>query len=67
MKSTLEIPHVIWDHLRAEIKEGRIIDPLDPKEHPYIHSSRFGLIPKSTPGKWRLIVDMSSQDELREC
>ena len=62
MKSALDNPRMIQDYLRAEIKEGRIIGPLDPKEHPYIHLSRFGVIPKSMPGKWRLIVDMSSPD-----
>ena len=62
MKSALEKPQVIRDYLKAEIKEGRIIGPLDPKEHPYIHTSRLGVIPKSTPGKWRLIVDMSSPE-----
>ena len=25
-------------------------------------TSRFGIIPKSTPGKWRLIVDLSSPE-----
>ena len=62
MKSALDNPQVIREYLGAELKERRIIGPLDPKEHPYIHTSRFGVIPKSTPGKWRLIVDMSSPE-----
>ena len=59
MKSALDNPEVIRDYLHMELKEGRIVGPLDPEKHPDIHTSRFGVIPKSTPGKWRLIVDMS--------
>ena len=34
--------------------------PLDPAQHPKVHISRFGVIPKNhQPGKWRLIVDLS--------
>ena len=33
-----------------------------PKDHPYIHTSRFRVIQKSTPGKWRLIADTSSPE-----
>ena len=62
MRSALDNPQVIRDYLRTELKEGRIVGPLDPKECLYIHTSRFGVIPKSTPGKWRLIVDMSSPE-----
>ena len=32
------------------------------KSFPQVHTSRFGIIPKSTPGKWRLIVDLSSPE-----
>lgn len=46
----------------TELKEGRIIGPLDPEEYPFIHTNRFGVIPKSTPGKWRLIVNLSSPE-----
>ena len=27
-----------------------------------LHISRFGVVPKSTPGKWRLILDLSSPE-----
>ena len=60
MRSALENPHVIQDYLRTKCAAGRIIGPLDPSCHPHVHTSRFGVIPKSTPGKSRLIVDMSS-------
>ena len=62
MKSAGKNPQVIQDYLDTELKEGRIIGPLDPEEYPFIHTNRFGVIPKSTPGKWRLIVDLSSPE-----
>ena len=31
-------------------------------ELPQLHISQFRIIPKSTPGKWQLIVDMSSPE-----
>ena len=62
IKSALDNPQVIQDYLHMEVKEGRIVGPLDLKEHPILHTSRFGVILKSTPGKWRLIVDMSSPE-----
>ena len=33
--------------------------PLDPASYPFVHTSRFGVIPKGSSGKWRLIVHMS--------
>ena len=32
--------------------------PLNPKDWPDILTSPFGVIPKSTPGKWRLITTL---------
>ena len=64
MKSTLEDLHVISEYLRTECEAGRVIGPLYSSSYPqvHIHTSRFGVIPKSRPVKWRLIVDMSSQE-----
>ena len=43
----------------AELKAGRIIGPLE--KTPDMQISRFGVIPKQNqPGKWRLILDLSS-------
>ena len=36
--------------------------PLSPANCPFVHTSRLGVIPKNTSGKWRLIVDMSSPE-----
>lgn len=54
-------PEVVRAYLQEEVDLGRVIGPL-PKESSHgIHISPFGVIPKSgKPGKWRLIVDMSS-------
>ena len=52
--------------------EGRIIGPLALSDFPRIHKSHFGVIPKNSPGKWHLIVDLSApeghsiNDEIRE-
>ena len=62
MPSALEKPEVIRDYLAKECSEGRVLGPLDPSEFPYVHTSRFGVIPKGSSGKWRLIVDMSSPE-----
>ena len=50
---------VVRDYLAEECSEGRILGPLNPASFPFVHTSCFGVIPKSTPGKWRLMVDLS--------
>jgi len=55
MPSMNERPEVVDAYLVEECSQGRVGGPLDPA----MHLSRFGVIPKSTPGKWRLIVDIS--------
>jgi hypothetical protein len=50
----------VRDYLAQECVLGRILGSLNPQLYPQVHTSRFGIIPKSTPGKWRLIVDLSS-------
>ena len=62
MPSALEKPEVIREYLAKECSEGRVLGPLDPSEFPYVHTSRFGVIPKGSSEKWRLIVDMSSPE-----
>ena len=47
--------------------------PFERADCPLVQISKFGVIPKSTPGKWRLIVDLSSpegcsvNDGISEC
>ena len=51
---------VVSDYLLTECSAGRVIGPFpeNPNFNP-IQVNRFGVIPKGTPGKWRLIVDLS--------
>ena len=59
MPSARERPEVIDDYLAEECSKGRVLAPLSPALFPFVHTSRFRVIPKGTTGKWRLIVDMS--------
>ncbi len=62
MASALEHPEIVSEYLAKECSEGRVLGPLDPREFPYIQTSRFGVIPKGSTNKWRLIVDLSSPE-----
>ena len=62
MLSARDKPDIVREYLAKECSEGRVIGPLDPAQFPYVHTSRFGVIPKGISGKWRLIVDMSSPE-----
>ena len=62
MQSAMEHPEVIQDYLLSECREGRIVGPLPLRDFPQVQVSRFGIIPKGTFGKWRLILDLSSQE-----
>ena len=62
MHSVREHAQVVRDYLSNECAEGRILGPLSPPWSDEIHVSRFGVIPKGSSGKWRLIVDLSSPE-----
>ena len=52
---------VIDDYLANEISLHRVAGPFASPPFPNLHISSFGVIPKrGQPGKWRLIVDLSS-------
>lgn len=54
-------PVVIDQYLANETRLGRVAGPFDTPPLPNLHVSSFGVIPKKgQPGKWRLIVDLSS-------
>ena len=56
-------PSVIDDYLYTELVKGRVAGPFSSPPLPHLHISRFGVIPKKhQPGKWRLILDLSSPD-----
>ena len=61
MPSVREHPHIVEAHIAAEVGAGRLLGPLPGPLAGLCHSSPIGLIPKPhQPGKWRLIVDLSS-------
>ena len=60
MASAALHPQVVEEYLSKEWSAGRIVGPLPLQEFSFVQISPFGVIPKSTPGKWRLILDLSS-------
>lgn len=60
MRLTHEHAQVVRDYLAVECAAGRVLGPLSPDDFLWVHTSSFGVIPKKTPGKWRLIVDLSA-------
>ena len=62
MKSALENAGVVGQYLEEEARLGRIVGPIPLEWVPGgTQLSPIGVIPKSNqPGKWRLIVDLSS-------
>ena len=61
MKSAIDNPRPVQEYLDKELAAGRIIGPFDPQSVQGAQVSRFGVIPKSgQPGRWRLILDLSS-------
>ena len=59
--SAYEHPSVIDEYLATEVSSGRVAGPFASPPVPLLHVSSFGVIPKKgQPGKWRLIVDLSS-------
>lgn len=62
-QSALEHPEIVDEYLRNEVDLGRVAGPFSRPPIPNLHTSSFGVIPKSgQPGKWRLIVDLSSPE-----
>ena len=52
---------VIDDYLAHEVSRGRVPGPFRSPPFPNLHVSSFGVIPKvGQPGKWHLLVDLSS-------
>ena len=62
MKSVYENPQVISVYIESEIMKSRMVGSvIDADTANAIHTSPFGAIPKQhQPGKWRLIVNLSS-------
>ena len=61
MASAVANPQVIDNYLHTEVQLGRVAGPFLRPPFQSLHVSRFGAIPKhNQPGKWRLILDLSS-------
>ncbi len=61
MQSATVRPEVISSFLEAELHAGRVFGPVDLEFANTVQVNRFSLVPKGhQPGKWRLIVDLSS-------
>ena len=59
--SAAQHPSVVDQYLANEVSLGRVAGPFSVPPYPNLHVSSFGVIPKQgQPGKWRLIVDLSS-------
>lgn len=59
--SAYQHPAVIDKYLANEVALNRVAGPFPSPPLPNLHISSFGVIPKKgQPGKWRLIVDLSS-------
>ena len=62
MWSAKQHPQVVRDYILKEWEAGRLLGPFDHQMFPEVHVSRFGVIPKVDPGKWKLILDLSSPE-----
>jgi len=59
-----KVPSIIYDYLQREVLLGRMIKLPPNFFPPGIHISPVGIVPKKNkPGKWRLIMDLSSPDK----
>ena len=61
--SVMKNPRVVQEYIANECSEGRLIGPLHSLLHQQVHTSLIGVIPKSEPGKWRLILDLLFPEE----
>ena len=60
LKITKELPHLVQKALDKEIKENRLLGPFTSPPFKEFQINPIGLVPKSTPGSYRMIVDLSS-------
>ena len=61
LPSVHSLPALVGQHVQDERAAGKLLGPLPPALAKDCQVSSIGLIPKPhRPGKWRLIVDLSS-------
>ena len=59
LRSATQNPAAVNEKLEKELHLGRIAGPFDASPLPSLHISPLGLIPKKTPGEFRLIHHLS--------
>ena len=59
MLSASQCQGKISEFLATECAAGRVLGPFSRDLVPMVQVNRMGAVPKSTPGKYRLIVDLS--------
>ena len=62
--SSMEKSEVVDAYLNSELVKKHIAGPFRRKSFIGCMANRFGVIPKSTSGKWRLIVDLSFPEKV---
>ena len=62
LKSVRDHKEVVTKYIQGERGAGRLLGPFQRDKMPGVHVSPLGVIPKSEPGKWRLILDLSSPE-----
>ena len=62
MKSVEEHSEVVEEYIQGERVARRLLGPFPRGKWPDLHVSPMGVIPKSEPGRWRIIVDLSSPE-----
>ncbi|MEW8547291.1 MAG: reverse transcriptase domain-containing protein [Candidatus Thiodiazotropha sp.] len=59
LKSALEFPRIVQDKINKEILAGRVAGPFQECPISSLRISPIGLVPKKTPGEYRLIHHLS--------
>ena len=59
MPSASQCEQKINEFLATECAAGRVLGPFSQSLLPMVHINRLGAVPKSTPGRYRMIVDLS--------
>jgi len=59
LRSATKNPTAVNEKLEKELRFGRIAGPFDASPLPSLHISPLDLIPKKTPGEFRLIPNLS--------
>ena len=62
MRSVEKHRDVLQVYVDGGRQAGRVLGPFDRDQFPMVQVGPFGVIPKSEPSKWRLILDLSSTE-----